>query len=181
MERTAPGARASAIAGALFVLLIAAANWLTAQLGMVPLFWGLSVAAGTAAAGLVLLVRDVIHDAAGVVAVLVCIALGGALSYMVAGPSLAVASAVAFTFAEVCDLLVYSPLRSRGWGRAAFWSGVAGAVVDTVIFLWLAPFPVTAGGVFGQVLVKVAVTAVVVAGVVWARAVFRDSVDRVSA
>ena len=128
MERTAPGARASAIAGALFVLLIAAANWLTAQLGMVPLFWGLSVAAGTAAAGLVLLVRDVIHDAAGVVAVLVCIALGGALSYMVAGPSLAVASAVAFTFAEVCDLLVYSPLRSRGWGRAAFWSGVAGAV-----------------------------------------------------
>ena len=107
MTHTAPGSRVAAIGGASFVLLVAAANWLTGQFGMVPLAWGLSVAAGTAAAGLVLLVRDVVHDSAGVAAVFVCIALGGLLSYMTSGPGLAVASAVAFSFAEVCDQLVY--------------------------------------------------------------------------
>lgn len=173
--------KAAALSAAGFVLLSAAANWLSAELGMVPLVWGLSVSAGTFAAGMVLLLRDVIHEAAGVVVVLVCIVAGGALSWVTSEPGLAVASVVAFGFAELVDLGVYSPLRRRGWARAAVLSGVAGSVVDTVLFLWLSPFDLTAGGVTGQVLVKVAVTAVAVAGVVMSRAVFRDSVDSVSA
>jgi uncharacterized PurR-regulated membrane protein YhhQ (DUF165 family) len=158
-------------------MLCAAANWLTAEFGMVPLVWGLAVAAGTFSAGLVLLLRDVVHDHGGLLVVFVCIAAGGALSWMTSGPGFAVASVAAFTLAELADLAVYAPLRRRGWGRAAFLSGVVGSVVDTVLFLWLAPLPLNVGGVSGQVAVKVAVTAAAVGAVVMNRAVFRDTVD----
>lgn len=163
-----------------FVLLAAAANWLSAHFHQIEI-GPLAVAAGTFAAGLVLLVRDAVHDLGGIRLVLACIAAGGIASLVTAGPALAVASLVAFTVAELADLAVYQPLRSRGWGRAAFWSGVAGAIVDTVLFLWLSPFPLTAGGVGGQVAVKISLTAVIVAGVVKARALLRDPVHTASA
>lgn len=61
---------------------------------------------------------------------------------MLAGPTLAVASAAAFTLSELADLLVYQPLRRRGFLRAVLASNTVGAPLDTIVFLTLGGFPV---------------------------------------
>ncbi|HUR52875.1 MAG TPA: VUT family protein [Gemmataceae bacterium] len=121
------------------------------------------VASGAIWAGLALTLRDGIHETIGARWVLLAIVCGAALSAVV-DPSLAVASGVAFLLGELFDFAVYAPLRQRGRLRAVALSNVAGAIVDSYVFLELAPFgPVTLNAVAGLVLAKVVVTAVTVA------------------
>lgn len=136
-----------------YVATVFAANWATSGLGLVPAGFGLTVTAGTYAAGLALGVRDALQDAAGVRWVVAGI-LGGAALSAVVSPALAVASGAAFLLSESLDLAVYTPLRRRGFRRAVVASNVVGAVVDTLVFLYLAGFPVTAQSVGGQLVVK---------------------------
>jgi uncharacterized PurR-regulated membrane protein YhhQ (DUF165 family) len=136
-----------------FILAIAAANWLTAHYGLVSVGFGLTATAGTYAAGAALLLRDVVQDTAGARWVLAGIATGAVLT-AVMSPALAIASTVAFLLAELLDMAVYTPLRDRGWARAALASGIAGAVVDTYAFLALAGFPITGHAVAGQLVGK---------------------------
>jgi uncharacterized PurR-regulated membrane protein YhhQ (DUF165 family) len=70
--------------------------------------------------------------------VLFGITLGTALSAVLAEPAVALASAVAFVLAELLDLAVYVPLRERGFAVAAIASSVAGLVLDSVVFLFVA-------------------------------------------
>lgn len=128
---------------ALYVAAIVAANWLTSRYGMVSVFPGLTTTAGTYAAGFALLARDVVQDAAGRWGVLAAIAAGGTLT-AVTSPSLAVASTAAFLIAETADWSVYTPLRVRGWARAVIASNIVGAVLDTLVFLWLASHTIPA-------------------------------------
>jgi len=167
-SRTLP----SGLAVAAFVALVAAANWLTVQYGLVPVGFGLVATAGTWAAGLVLVARDLVQDLAGRWVVLGCIAAGGVLSAVLATPQLALASAAAFTVAELVDFAVYTPLRRRGWARAVAASSVVGSVMDSVLFLTLAGFPLWAA-LPGQLLAKTAAMAAVVVPVVVVRAVSR--------
>ncbi|WP_460533711.1 hypothetical protein [Flindersiella endophytica] len=51
-------------------------------------------------------------------------------------------------------MAVYVPLRRHGRATAIAVSGLAGATLDSLGFLWLAGFPVTAATVGGQLLVK---------------------------
>src|SRR6266508_3072026 len=155
-----------------FATAVAAANWLTARYGLIAVGLGLTATAGTYAAGLCLLARDWVHDAAGRVAVLAAIGAGGAASAVMAGPRLALASAAAFVVSELADLLVYQPLRRRGWALAVLASGAVGAPVDTVLFLALAGFPIWAA-LPGQLLAKATATAIPVAVVLLARALLR--------
>lgn len=155
-----------------FLVLVVGANWLTATYGLVPVGLGLVATAGAWAAGLVLVARDLVHDTAGRLAVLACIVAGAALSGLLATPQLAIASGVAFAISELADFAVYAPLRRRGWGRAVAASSVVGSVVDTVLFLWLAGFPI-AMAMPGQMFAKTTAIAVVVVPVVVARAVLR--------
>jgi hypothetical protein len=97
----------------LFVATVVAANAFTAAYGLIPVGLGLTATAGTAAAGLSLLTRDWVHHAAGRTVVLVCIGAGAAVSAVLAGPRLAIASAAAFGLSELADLLVYQRLRPR--------------------------------------------------------------------
>lgn len=136
-----------------YVSCIVLANYLTDEYGLISVGFGLSATAGTYAAGAALLARDVVQDTLGRVGVLVGIALGAALTYVIS-PALATASAVAFLLAELADMAVYTPLRSKGWAKAVLASNVVGAVVDTYVFLWLAAFPITADAVSGQLLGK---------------------------
>lgn len=131
------------------------ANHLTAHYGLVHVAPGLLATAGTFAAGAALLLRDAVHDTMGRVWVLAGIAAGALLTFATS-PALAVASAAAFLAAELADMAVYSPMRSRGWARAVLASNTAGAVVDTLLFLWLAGFPITAAAVGGQMVGKLA-------------------------
>lgn len=145
-----------------YVATILAANYVTTQFGVVPVGFGLMATAGTYLIGVLFILRDSLQDVAGKAAVLGAIALGAALSYVVSAPAIALASVVAFVVAEVVDFAIYTPLRRRGYIRAAATSNVVGAVLDTLLFLWVAGFPIS-GAFAGQVVGKLLITLVVVA------------------
>ncbi len=158
-------------AGAGFIASIVLANYLTTRYGFIPVGFGLTAAAGTIAAGLALGLRDLVQDALGRVAVLVVIAVGAAVSFLVADPFIAVASALAVLVSEVADLAVYTPLRGRvrvgqrRWVVAVLASNAVGAVVDTAVFLavafgWAAVIPGMAGQLVGKGWATLAVIAV---------------------
>lgn len=124
--------------GAAYLATIVAANWAIAEFGLVPVGFGLLAPAGVAFAGLAFTLRDLLHDAAGRWAVLATIAAGAGLSFAVAPPAIAVASALAFGLSETVDMAVYTPLRRRRWLLAVGLSNAAGLIADSALFLWVA-------------------------------------------
>lgn len=137
-----------------YVAVVVLANVLSSHYGMVPMGFGLVASAGTYCAGFALGLRDLVQDGLGKVGVLGVIAVAALLSLLLATPAIAVASLVAFVLAELCDLLIYTPLRHRGWARAVIFSNVVGAVVDTVVFLHLAHFGTDLRSIGGQLVGK---------------------------
>jgi uncharacterized PurR-regulated membrane protein YhhQ (DUF165 family) len=93
---------------------------------------------GVLMAGIALVLRDLVQRRLGVAAASLAILAGAALSALLAPPALVIASAVAFLLSEFADLAVYTPLARRGLVLAVVTSGVAGLVVDSIVFLWLA-------------------------------------------
>lgn len=148
---TAPALTAMAA----YVGAIVIANVVTERLGLVPVGFGIMVTAGTYAAGFALLARDFVQRYGGVELVLIGLAIGAVLSWFLSSPALALASFAAFLLAESADLLVYTRLRTRGFVRAAFISNCVGAPIDTLVFLWIAQFPITWQLVTGQLIGKV--------------------------
>ena len=137
-----------------YVATVLAANILTSNLGLVAAGFGLLVPAGSYAAGLAFSIRDGLHQWAGPRWVWSGIAAGTVLSIALGDGRIALASGVAFALSELLDFAVYARLRKRGWRRAVVASNVVGAVVDTILFLWLSGLGVTAAAVAGQLLVK---------------------------
>ncbi len=91
------------------------------------------------------------------------IAVGGALSWLLnraAGP-IALASCAAFAAAATVDTLVFQALRRQIWLVRVNGSNLPAAVVDSVVFLWLAFGP------GALVLAPLQVFAKVAGGVVW--------------
>jgi uncharacterized PurR-regulated membrane protein YhhQ (DUF165 family) len=147
---------------AAFLATIPAANWLIGNAGtycvpdgpcLIPVAPGLMAPSGVLMIGLALVLRDWLHEAAGVRWVVVAILLGGLVSYGVAPPALVVASVTAFLLAELADMAVYTPLRVRRLTLAVFASGAVGSVVDSMVFLWLAfgSLDFLAGQVVGKI------------------------------
>lgn len=145
---------AVAACGTAYVLVLAGANLLTSTLGQVPAGFGLTVTAGTYTAGIALAVRDTLHDLAGARIVLLALVVAANVSALTADPRIVVASTVAAVGSELADFAVYTPLRRRNRPLAIAASGLVGALVDSVGFLALAGFPLTAPAVAGQLLVK---------------------------
>lgn len=137
-----------------YIACIVVANWLTNRYGLIPAGFGLLVTAGTYSAALALSTRCWLQDLAGRRAVLIAILVGASVSYFVASHAIALASAVAFLASELADMSVYTPLRKHGRRRAVACACAAGAVVDTLLFLSIAGFPLTGRSVGGQILVK---------------------------
>lgn len=132
---------------AMFILTIPAANWLIGNFGntcipngpcLIPVGFGLSAPSGVLMVGLALVLRDVIHEIFGSKVAVGAIAVGAIVSAIVASPSLAIASAVAFALSELADLAVYSPLRKRSISLAVVASGFIGSFVDSAVFLLVA-------------------------------------------
>ena len=123
---------------------VVGANYLTTTAGFITVGPGLTATAGTLLAGLALALRDGLQDAQGKAAVLAVVALAAGLSYLVAAPEIAIASAAAFAVSELIDFAVYTPMRERStfgdrkWAAAVAVSSLVGALVDTVVFLWAA-------------------------------------------
>lgn len=132
---------------AAFAATIPAANWLIGNVGtecvpngpcLLPVGFGLLAPSGVLMVGLALVLRDAVQEAFGAKGAIVAIAMGAALSWLVAPPALVVASVAAFVLAELADMAVYTPLRERRLGLAIVASGIAGAAIDSAVFLWLA-------------------------------------------
>lgn len=132
---------------AAFAATIPLANWLIGNVGTVcipqgpcllPVGFGLTAPSGVLVVGASLVLRDMVHEAGGAKAALIAIGLGGVLSALFAAPALLIASVLAFVLAELADLAVYAPLRERRLWLAVLLSGLAGAFVDSAVFLWIA-------------------------------------------
>lgn len=159
-----------------FLGLILAANYATSEYGLIPVGFGLMATAGTYFAGAMFVVRDTLQDTGGRRWVIAGILVGAALSFAVSAAFIALASGIAFLCSESADFAVYTPLRRRGYVRAAVASNVVGTVVDTFLFLWIAGFGLTGNVIAGQLIGKITITAVVVLLVVGARALRREPV-----
>ncbi|MFE9292032.1 hypothetical protein [Streptomyces olivaceus] len=107
-------ARAGILTLLAYIATIPAANLAVTHFGVVPVGLGYTAPAGVYMVGLALILRDLVREAAGRGAVLTAIAIGTLLSYLLADPNLATASAIAFAVAELMDFGVYEPLRQRG-------------------------------------------------------------------
>lgn len=139
-----------------YVAAVVLANVVTERLGLVSVGFGLLVTAGTYAAGFALLARDFVHRFGGRGWGLAAIAMGGAISWALSSPALAVASTVAFVSAELVDFGVYVPIRrAKGFIQGALVSNIVSAPIDTFVFLSLAGFPLTMETVVGQFIGKV--------------------------
>lgn len=165
-------------AASAYVAAVYAANWLISTYGFVGVLFGLFglvAPAGVYAAGACLTLRNVVQDRLGRVAVFTAIVAGAALSWVWSSHHLAVASGVTFLVAEMCDMAVYTPLRSRGgWARAVLSGNLVGALIDSLLFLYLAGF-LTWGNFLGQVVGKYLwATIVPVVAVTGYLAVFRQ-------
>jgi len=135
------------LAFALFALTIPAANWLIGNVGaecipsgpcLIPVGFGLMAPSGVLMVGAALVLRDIVHERLGVWWAGAAIITGAILSAFLAPPALVLASATAFLLAEGADMIVYTPLRERRLVWAVLLSGIAGSIIDSAVFLWLA-------------------------------------------
>lgn len=160
------------IALILFAVTIPAANWLIGNLGtecipsgpcLVPVGFGLMAPSGVLMVGAALVLRDIVHEQLGATWALVAIALGAAISALLAPPSLVIASVAAFALAELADFAVYAPLRSRNLPLAVAASGLVGAAIDSAIFLWIAfgSLELVEGQILGKLWMSMAGAAVI--------------------
>jgi uncharacterized PurR-regulated membrane protein YhhQ (DUF165 family) len=151
------------------------ANWMIGNVGtpipngphVIPVGFGLYAPSGVLCAGAALAMRDLVQELAGRRGAIGAIGAGAAISYLVASPLIALASACAFLVSELLDFAVYTPLRSRGrvyWAVGA--SNTVGLVVDTLVFLGLAQL-LTPALFAGQVVGKVWMTLLALA-LLWA-------------
>ncbi|MBK1658232.1 VUT family protein [Paracraurococcus ruber] len=132
---------------ALFGLCIPAANWLIGHAGttcvpqgpcLIPVAPGIMAPSGVLMVGAALVLRDLVQRRLGLGWAFGAILAGTALSALLAPPALVLASAAAFLLSEAADLAIYTPLQRRGLVRAVAASSVAGLLVDSLVFLWLA-------------------------------------------
>ncbi len=134
-----------ALAG--FIATIPAANWLIGNAGtvcvpsgpcLIPVGFGLMAPSGVLMIGIALVLRDLVQRSLGLRWSLAGILIGAALSWTVAPPALAIASAAAFLFSELADTAVYTPLARKRLILAMVASSLVGTVIDSALFLWLA-------------------------------------------
>lgn len=162
------------LAFAAFAATIPIANWLIGNVGvqfgpmephLVPVGFGLMAPSGVLMVGAALVLRDIVQERLGFLWAVTAIAFGGILSWWLAEPSLVIASVVAFILSELADLFAYTPLRKRNLGLAVFLSGVAGSVIDSAVFLWLAfgSFAHIEGQILGKIWMSLAAFIVIMA------------------
>lgn len=156
-----------------YIATIPAANWMIGNIGncipngpcLIPVGFGLSAPSGVLMVGLALVLRDFVHRTLGWQTAMAAIVVGVVLSFWTASPAIAIASAAAFALSELADLAVYAPLARKRLMMAIALSGVAGATVDSAVFLWLAfgSLDFVAGQIVGKLWATLAAVAVLAA------------------
>ncbi|UKJ75431.1 VUT family protein [Azospirillum brasilense] len=132
---------------AAFTACVPLANWMVGHVGttcipdgpcVLPVAPGIAAPSGVLIVGLALVLRDLVQRRLGAAWSIAAIVIGTLLSALLAPQNLIVASAVAFLLSELTDFAVYTPLLRRGLVLAVAISGLAGLLVDSVVFLQLA-------------------------------------------
>ena len=154
----------------LFALTMPLANYLIGNFGsecipngpcLIPVGFGLMAPSGVLVIGLALVLRDWLQELTSWKWSAFAVVIGGVLSWVTSDPFLAMASAAAFITAEMFDLAVYTPLRKHGKSLAVLVSGLVGALVDSMIFVYVAfgSFDFSLGTTVGKIYASVAVAA----------------------
>jgi queuosine precursor transporter len=132
---------------ALFCLTIPAANWMIGHVGtvcvpngpcLIPVAPAIMAPSGVLMIGAALVLRDLVQRRLGVEFGIGAIVVGAAISAALAPAALVIASAAAFLLSEFADFAVYTPLARRRLVLAVVASSLAGLVVDSIVFLYLA-------------------------------------------
>lgn len=127
-----------------YVLLIPFVNWSFAHVPTIPLADGGTFSPLAIVTGLILVVRDFAQREVGHT-IFIPLAIGIAISFAMAPPSIALASAAAFAISETVDWLVYT-VSKKPLSQRVLISSAIGAPVDSAVFWLLASF--TVAGVF---------------------------------
>src|SRR5262245_16892652 len=160
----------------LFCLTIPAANWMIGHVGtictpngpcLVPVAPGIMAPSGVLMIGAALVLRDLVQRRLGIEFGVGAIIAGAALSAGLAPRSLVLASATAFLLSEFADFVVYTPLARRRLVAAVIASSIAGLIVDSIVFLWLAFGSLEF--LFGQIVGKLWMVLLAIPFVAWMR------------
>lgn len=119
---------------ALYVASVAFVNWLFTAVPLVTTPWGDRWSVGSIVVGAIFIVRDYAQRAVGHWVLLATLA-GIALSYAMADPHVATASAAAFAASELSDYAVYTFTRRPFADRVVLSSAIA-VPIDTLVFLF---------------------------------------------
>lgn len=132
---------------AIYVATVPVANWMISNIGTqdfpggphtIPVGFGFNAPSGVLVIGLALVVRDVIQRRYGKGVALLAITVGVVVSYVLADPFIATASAVGFALGELTDFAIYTPMKRKSLVLAVAVSGIVGGIVDSLIFLQIA-------------------------------------------
>lgn len=118
---------------ALYVLSIVAVNWGFSFVPLVPLPTGEMWPPMSLAVGLVFVLRDFAQREIGH-KVLLAMLFGGALSYIMADPYVAIASVVAFAVSELADWALYT-FTGKPFHQRVLLSSAVSTPIDSAIFL----------------------------------------------
>ncbi len=132
---------------AAFTLCIPGANWMILNVGvscvpggpcLIPVGPNMLAPSGVIVIGLALVLRDLVQRRLGLGWAIIAIFIGAFISAFLAPPSLLIASGTAFLLSELADCAIYTPLQRRRLVLAVLASGVAGIIIDSALFLYLA-------------------------------------------
>lgn len=120
---------------AAYVALIVAVNYGFTVVPLVPTPWGDMFPPMSLAVGLVFVARDFAQRETGHW-VIGAMLVGGALSYFMASPYVAIASVTAFLVSETADWLIYTWTR-RSFAQRILISSAISTPIDSAVFLYM--------------------------------------------
>jgi len=155
-----------------YIATIPAANWMIGNVGtfcipdgpcMIPVGFGMTAPSGVLMIGAALVLRDQVQEYLGTRWSLGGILFGAILSYLLADPFIALASILAFGVSELVDFGAYTYVRKRGRALAVAVSGLVGAVMDSMVFLYIAfgSLAYVEGQIFGKLLISLLAAAAI--------------------
>jgi uncharacterized PurR-regulated membrane protein YhhQ (DUF165 family) len=152
----------------LYIAAIVLANILTTLIAPTNIL-GIIVPAGSWLIGATFILRDWVQMGYGRSAAYVSIMFALVISALVAlhmgqGLMIVLASAISFVVSESADTEVYTRLRMPVHARV-LWSGIAGGILDSVLFIVIAGFPLQA--IIGQLVIKVLMQAIGAYAIKW--------------
>ena len=155
-----------------YIATIPAANWMIGNVGtfcipdgpcMIPVGFGMTAPSGVLMVGAALVLRDQVQEHLGAKWALGGILVGAILSYLLADPFIALASILAFGVSELVDFGAYTYVRKYGRALAVAASGLVGAVMESIVFLYVAfgSLAYVEGQIFGKLIISLLAAAAI--------------------